>query len=288
VELIREILASHESGISRDGLLAWARLRGSPQMTDDELDAVLAAMGDEVVDVQGFLYLRRFAPGSPPTAVPPPPPPPAWGPAAAGAGDEVPAWSPPAGAGWSPPEGVAWPPPDQPTWTPPDSPSGGRRTRLIAAAAVGVFVAVSLVVSIMLRDEESSDVTVVPTPTAGTVVSAESLAVGNCIVLPSEDEFDDVRTLACTEPHDGEVFFVGDHPDGAFPSDEAFEAFVDEQCLPAFAAFTGSDYYEQEVLEVGWFTPTEGAWGRGDREVVCHLTPADGSQTDRSWRGGNP
>ena len=34
MELVREILAAHESGISRDGLLAWARLRGDPTVTD--------------------------------------------------------------------------------------------------------------------------------------------------------------------------------------------------------------------------------------------------------------
>ena len=64
METIREILASHESGISRGGLLAWARLRGDPKMTDAQLDAALTELGDQVIDVQGFLYLREFAPAS--------------------------------------------------------------------------------------------------------------------------------------------------------------------------------------------------------------------------------
>lgn len=320
MDLIREILASHESGISRDGLLAWARLRGNPQMTDEELESALAAMGDEVVDVQGFLYLRRFAaPGATRDAAPPPPPPPAppaaWSAPAettpgqvgagtepvaagvAGAGAGIPSWVPPDAPAAAPPDGGAWPPPDQPAWGEPDQPAwptsaqagSGRRSMIVAAAGVGIFLAISLGVSLVLRDDDAAAETpALPTPTAGTVVGAESLAVGNCIVVPSEDEFDEVRTLACTEMHDGEVFFVGDHPDGDFPTDEAFEAFVDEQCLPAFTTYTGSDFYEQDVLDVGWFVPTESAWGRGDREIVCHLTPIDGTQTDRSWQGGNP
>lgn len=297
MDLIREILAAHESGISRDGLLAWARLRGSPQMTDEELDAALAAMGDEVVDVQGFLYLRQFASGSAPTAAPPPPPPPVAGWGAAADAPPPASWPPSpvapagtAGAGipaWAPPDGSIPPSPDQPSWTPAEQPASGKRTMLVAAAGVGIFVAISLAVSFVLRVDEP-DAPAVPTPTAGTVIGAESLAVGDCIVLPSEDEFDEVRKLACTDPHDAEVVFVGDHPDGDFPSDEAFEAFVDEQCLPAFAAYTGSEFYGQDVLDIGWFTPTASAWDRGDREIVCHLVPIDGARTDRSWAGGNP
>lgn len=305
MDLIREILASHESGISRDGLLAWARLRGDPQMTDEQLDSALAALGDEVVDVQGFLYLRQHAPStSVPAAAPTPPPTtPAWG-------EPPPPAAPPpvADGGWPPSDQAAWgaPPPapgsapgdsgeggwgqpDQPAWAPPAAqPAGSRRSMVIAGAAVGVFVVMALGVSLVLRAGDEPATPAVPTPTSGTVVGAQTLEIGDCLILPTEDTFDDVRTLDCTESHDAEVFFVGDHPDGDFPSDDAFESFVDEVCLPAFAAYTGSDYYEQEVLDVGWFTPTEGAWEGGDREVVCHLTPADGSQSDRSWAGGSP
>lgn len=159
---------------------------------------------------------------------------------------------------------------------------------IIAAVGVGVFVLLAFGASLVLRAGDEPEQPAVPTPTAGTVVGAETLAVGDCLVLPSEDTFDDVRTLPCTEPHDAEVFFVGDHPDGDYPSDEAFEAFVDAQCLPVFETYTGSAFDDQDILDVGWFTPTPGAWDGGDREVVCHLTPADRSTTDRSWAGSNP
>ena len=159
---------------------------------------------------------------------------------------------------------------------------------IIVAVGVLIFVGLAGLVTVLLRTGDSGSAPAEPTPTAGVVVEAGSLQVGDCIILPTEDQFDEVRRLECTAPHDGEIFFVGDHPDGDYPTDEAFEAFVDEQCLPAFEAFTGSAYDNQEVLDVGWFTPTDGSWEDGDRAVSCHLVPIDGGQTDRSWRDANP
>ena len=325
MESIRGILAAHESGISRDGLLAWARLRIDPQLTDAQLDAALAELGDQVVDEQGFLYLREHAPegaglgrapggdasrgtgttpgtspapGSPvpqpwegtaeqppsgavPEPPPPPPPPAGW--AAPGlpgwvAPDGQPAQPEQGGPAWTAPDGAAWPPAAQPS---------GNRTMLMAAVAVGAFLLVAGVGAFLLGEGDQAT-PALPTPNAGTVINADDLVVGDCVILPSEDQFDELRRLACTEPHDGEVFFIGDHPGGDYPSDDAFQAFVDEQCLPAFAAYTGSAYEEQGVLDVGWFTPTSGAWDRGDRGVTCHLTPIDGSRTSQSYRGANP
>jgi hypothetical protein len=300
VDLIREILASHESGISRGGLLAWARLRGDPQMTDEALDAALAELGDQVVDVQGFLYLRENAPASalgeatPPAALPAPTPA-SWSSPVAPSPDGPPGWvppdgragPPPDGAAWPPPpEGQPWPPPEGQPWPPPST--GSTRTMIVAAVGVLVFVGIAGLAALLLRAGETGETPVEPTPTAGTVVEAGSLQVGDCIILPSEDQFDEVRRLECTAPHDGEIFFVGDHPDGDYPSEETFDAFVDEQCLPAFAAFTGSAFDDQDVLDIGWFTPTEGSWANGDREVSCHLSPIDGSQTSQSYRDANP
>lgn len=321
METIREILASHESGISRGGLLAWARLRGDPKMTDAQLDAALAELGDQVIDVQGFLYLRQFAPASAiaeaaadaaaeaasspttpgsswQTAVPSS----SWQPVTPAYEDAAPPRS-YGSAGWAPPDDGSpppdggWPPPDVEGWTPPPA-SGGRRTMVVAAVFVGIFLLVSGVGAFLLRDAASvddpynpagsDDVPARPTPTSGTVVGALTIEVGDCLILPSEDEFDEVRRLDCTEPHDGEVFLVEDHPGTDYPSDDEMSAFFDTECRPAFEEFTGSDFDGQGVLDIGWFVPTEGAWDGGDHEVVCYVTPIDGSMTSQSYRGANP
>ena len=309
METIREILASHESGISRGGLLAWARLRGDPKMTDAQLDAALTELGDQVIDVQGFLYLREFAPASAlkeaaaeassPTArhlvadgrahiVVAAGCPGVRGRAAGGPG-------PGADTGPVPPDG-GWTAPDE-GWTAPPS-SGSRRTMVVAAVFVGVFLLVSGVAAFLLRDAGSvddpfapagpGDVPVQPTPTSGTVVGAFTIELGDCLILPSEDEFDEVRRLSCTEPHDGEVFFVDDYPGADYPSGDEMDAYVDAECRPAFEAFTGSDFDDQEVLDLGWFAPTEGSWEDGDHEVLCYLTPVDGGMTSQSYRDANP
>lgn len=305
MDLIREILAAHESGISRDGLLAWARLRGDPKMTDEQLEQALVALGDEVVDVQGFLYLRANAPAgatSTPAAAassgragatetpPPPPPPPGWAAAGPTPSSGWPAEAPPPAApdGWTTSEPVPageadWASSEAQAWT--TSQTGSRRSMIVAGVAVAGFVVIAAVASLLMRATDES--TPVATPSSGTVIGAETLEVGDCVILPSEGTFDELRRLSCAEPHDGEIFFVGDHPEGDFPDQDGFETFVTASCEPAFAAYTGSSFYEQEVLDYGWFTPTEGSWQRGDREVSCYLTPTEG-KTSRSWRNGNP
>jgi hypothetical protein len=314
VDTIREILASHESGISRGGLLAWARLGGDPQMTDAQLEAALAELGDQVVDVQGFLYLRQNAPASalrdddspgPAAPVPVPVPPPAWPTArSAPLPGAVPGWIPPdadaAPPGWAVDTGSGTPPtpPGAEGWIAPDGgwpaapPSSSKRTMVVAAVGVAVFLVAAGIGALLLRDADSgggTDATpALPTPAGGDVIGATTLALGDCLILPSEDTFDEVRRLACTEPHDGEVFFVEAYPADAYPSDDEFRAYAEAQCLPAFADFTGSAYDGQEVLEVGWFTPTAGSWENGDRDVACYLTPGDGSRTSQSYRGANP
>jgi hypothetical protein len=297
VETIREILASHESGISRGGLLAWARLRGDPKMTDAQLDAALTDLGDQVIDVQGFLYLRQFAPESAlkeaaaEASSVPVAPASSWQPVAP-AYEDAPSSGP---DGWGAP-GDSPAPPDG-GWTAPPS-SGSRRTMVVAAVFVAAFLLVSGVAAFLLRDVGSVDDPFVPagpgeapaqpTPTSGTVVGALTIEVGDCLILPSEDEFDEVRRLPCTDAHDGEVFFVEDYPGAEYPADDDMSAFFDAECRPAFEAFTGSDFDGQDVLNIGWFAPTEASWGDGDHEVVCYLTPVDGGMTSQSYRDANP
>jgi uncharacterized membrane protein len=321
VETIREILASHESGISRDGLLAWARLRGDPTMTDAQLEAALAELGDQVVDDQGFLYLRQNAPASalrdsdaaavaaaattsaaPPAAWSatgaspadgasiPPSPPAAWTPAADGA--EPGASAPPGAGGWLAPDGTWAPGTPDGTWEPAPQP-GNKRTMVVATVGVAVFLIAAAGGAILLRGSDGGSTTAdatpaVPTPTSGSVVGAFTIGVGDCLILPSEDQFDEVRRLDCSEAHNGEIFLVQAHPGDTYPSDAEFTTYVEKTCVPAFATYTGSALADQDVLEYGWFTPTEGSWSNGDHDVACYLSPVDGGQTSRSYRDANP
>jgi hypothetical protein len=86
------------------------------------------------------------------------------------------------------------------------------------------------------------------------------LQVGDCIVPPdaTADEgvqLDDVRTVDCSEPHDGEVIAVFDIEGDAYPGDETLFQMAVERCPSA-----ASNY----------LYPSEESWyDLDDREVAC-------------------
>jgi hypothetical protein len=101
-------------------------------------------------------------------------------------------------------------------------------------------------------------------------ITVSDLRVGDCFDLkdPNMDEIDEVRALPCTEEHAYELFYTDSLPEGGYPVDAAFDAFLDENCIPAFATYIGTPYRESE-LDVFWVVPTAGAWDDGDRTVQC-------------------
>jgi hypothetical protein len=267
VETVRDILAAHRSGISKPGLMAWARLRVDPEMTDAQLDDELARLGDEVVDVQGFLYLRSYVePSRRPAA----------------RTEEKPDWSrlEPAGRTGCGIGGV---------W------------RLVG---VGVFlwwllgfVGGFLEEDVDLFPDATPEPTATPiaspsatppvasTPSIGEVVPWREIAVGDCIIVPREATVGELRRVPCDTRHGGEVFALVDHPGplSAFP-DDGFAAFVAERCAPAFEAWTGAGLEEQDLLRIQWFSPTWVGWVEGDRQVTCYLVQADGANMYSSYR----
>ena len=101
------------------------------------------------------------------------------------------------------------------------------------------------------------------------------IGVGECFDLEATDLIDDVTRRDCTEPHQYEMFFVGDLPEGPFPSDSEVNLWIDANCLPAFTAYVGSDP-NQTTLSPLFITPTEDAWDSGDHSVQCALEdPSD-------------
>jgi hypothetical protein len=305
LETVREILAAHSSGISKPGLLAWARLRIDTKMTDAQLDEELAKLGDEVVDVDGFLYLRSVRERASESPWEPDPGAPRWGVAASededGRDESEP--TPQAGGG---DEGRAdggdhgrVGPTESGAWSPPPAARRGLPGigKVIGLVFVGFWVfglLGNLAEGFLAGWTESATPVPTqpsspePTPSIGSVIAFDEMVAGDCIVLPTESEFSEVRRVPCDTPHGGEIFLVADHPDGAYPTDDAFGQYVATKCGPAFQSWTGSAYEDQDVLDYSWFTPTEESWTSGYRSFECYLAPADGSLADRSYRGANP
>ena len=70
------------------------------------------------------------------------------------------------------------------------------------------------------------------------------MSVGDCFDLPDpeSDSISDVTQRECTEPHQYEMYFVGDLPDGQYPSDSDVDLWLEANCLPAFTEYVGIDY----------------------------------------------
>jgi hypothetical protein len=118
--------------------------------------------------------------------------------------------------------------------------------------------------------------------------NAGNLQVGDCFDLPdgTTDIVDDVQHRPCTDPHYGEVIFVGDYQpgDAGYPSDEAFRSFESEHCTAAFTSYTGIDYFTDTVYDFSTFWPTLEGWQDGDHEISCHLVRVDGAQQTGSLK----
>lgn len=116
---------------------------------------------------------------------------------------------------------------------------------------------------------------------------ADDLRVGDCIELPTAQEFGEIQHRPCTEPHEAEVYVVKDYANGpeSLPSMTALDAWVDEHCLgQAFTDYVGRTYDEAQEIGVGYFSPTASGWRDGDKEMVCYLAPVAGGTISFSYK----
>lgn len=105
------------------------------------------------------------------------------------------------------------------------------------------------------------------------------VAVGDCIAeFATDEEVSDVTVIPCDQEHDQEVYAIFEVEDGEFPGTDAFEAQVQEDCVPEFSNFVGMAY-EESVLGIKWLEPTETSWAEGDRELVCTVLDPEGPVT---------
>lgn len=113
---------------------------------------------------------------------------------------------------------------------------------------------------------------------AGTLSFADHLSTGDCF----DDQFDDQGDydysrppiiVPCDQAHDNEVVLVTDHPassDDPFPGFDAFDAFFEETCFPAFEEFLGVTG-DDTALNGYYLSPGEEEWATGSRSFACVL-----------------
>lgn len=125
---------------------------------------------------------------------------------------------------------------------------------LVALAALAVMIAIAVVVS-------------------GQSTSVFDLQTGDCFVLPIDGDdtsFDQVEPVACSEPHDAEVFATGQlnpDQDRDYPTDEMLFGELDARCA------VGSVPAQFGRLPVG---PNEASWDPLGGRFICVAVPFGG------------
>ncbi|WP_054686240.1 septum formation family protein [Microbacterium sp. No. 7] len=101
-----------------------------------------------------------------------------------------------------------------------------------------------------------------------------TLSVGDCfndVAVEGDDAgaADSVPIVSCDEPHDNEVYYEFELPEGDYPGVSAIEAAMNENCAREFQEFVGIVDSESDFFYFG-VQPTELSWNeRDDRLVQC-------------------
>jgi hypothetical protein len=113
-------------------------------------------------------------------------------------------------------------------------------------------------------------------------VSVDELREGDCFNSgDDEGEISDVDGVPCTEAHEYEVFALATYEgDGTYPPDTQLETIFTQVCEPEFEPYVGTPYLDSEIYG-SMISPSEEAWGSGDRSFVCLLyDPNDATLTE--------
>jgi uncharacterized membrane protein len=111
------------------------------------------------------------------------------------------------------------------------------------------------------------------------------LDAGTCLSIPDDPANIGQATAApCAESHTAEVIATTLLTDESFPGDDAVFALAESFCPGEFDAYVGATF-EESSLDLYYGLPTSTTWALGDRQIVCYVTPMDGSSLTGSVAG---
>lgn len=142
---------------------------------------------------------------------------------------------------------------------------------LVGVALFGLFVTLAATGAL---DDEDTDI--------------RSLETGDCVDFDGQQDQTVVYQLPrvdCDEPHDGEVYLVGQLADGPYPGVDEVEAEVEALCIgDAFEEYVGTIYDDSELYAYSLY-PLEKNW-RIDHEYTC-IAYLEGNQLTGSVEGSH-
>jgi hypothetical protein len=111
------------------------------------------------------------------------------------------------------------------------------------------------------------------------LTDAFALQLGDCLNDEAlRGEVQTVPTVACTEPHDGEIYASHQLEASPYPGNEAIIAQAEALCETSFDVFVGLPYLDSP-LDYSFYHPTQQSWVTGDREVLCVIYDPSGPVT---------
>ncbi|WP_306214126.1 DUF4190 domain-containing protein [Actinoplanes sp. RD1] len=160
----------------------------------------------------------------------------------------------------------------------------GRGLAIGGMAAAGAWVLIAVLAGIIgaLADTSDDDASAFsPLPAATSTVAGstdvQDLVKGDCLktVTGSTDRVYDLPKVACSLPHEGEVFATYTLPAGAFPGDAEVEDLAFEGCDSRYSAYTSED---DPAIEIYYLHPLRDTWS-SDRGVTCIAVDTSGPRT---------
>ncbi|GAA1682058.1 hypothetical protein GCM10010977_31170 [Citricoccus zhacaiensis] len=116
---------------------------------------------------------------------------------------------------------------------------------------------------------------VVGASTPSPAVSAEATSIfqlspGQCFDRPAAEGLYEVAVVPCEVAHDLEMYALFQLDDPAWPGESAVHQQADQGCREQFVSLTGTEPAQSD-LGYTMYTPSEGSWSEGDRQVQCAL-----------------
>jgi hypothetical protein len=182
-----------------------------------------------------------------------------------------------------------FPAPADGAWQPGTPAPGGDRSRwVVVLAAVATLVVLATAVLVGLRALGVG--TAAPDATAATA-SVGDLTVGTCYRLRPEDRTADsvggVDAVACTTPHDGQVYAKVPLDFAAYPADIELTSTADAGCADQDAAALDPAVDAVDTISPTWYAPLEADWAESPHVATCVIESDDADGLTRSWTTGS-
>jgi hypothetical protein len=156
----------------------------------------------------------------------------------------------------------------RPQWVMPEageSPKWLRRAHLFVA---GLFVLAVVVAAVFNSSPVAPEDDVAGT--TDDVAPLFDLRVGECFDLEETESgtITDVTVRPCDREHTYELFLTERLTGVGYPTDDDWDVYFEDECVPAFAEYVGAPY-ESSVLDIYWIVPNLEGWRQGDRTIQC-------------------